>query len=109
MQETFFLVVCTLCLLCIFVQVICMFVKLSYLCIMYDTNQIGKFVRKERRSRDLSQTELANIAKVSIRTVVNIEKFQKVRSTTLELVLRALGHKLEYKANIVPIEDDKAA
>lgn len=61
---------------------------------------IGTFVRQKRREKNLSQTQLAELASVGLNFVYQLEK----NKTTVQLncarqVLQALGYDLTFKEN----------
>lgn len=58
---------------------------------------LGEKIRTSRRSADMSQTELANLAGVSVRSVIGYEKDEKhPRQGTLFLIAKALKVSIKY-------------
>lgn len=58
---------------------------------------LGEKIRISRRSADMSQSELANLAGVSVRSVIGYEKDEKhPRQGTLFLIAKALKVSIKY-------------
>lgn len=67
--------------------------------------KIAAFVRGRRGEKDISQSDLAGLAQVSLRSIVTIENATKVRSTTLEKVFKALGYVAKIDVVFEPINE----
>jgi y4mF family transcriptional regulator len=60
-----------------------------------ETNSIGSFVRKRRRASRLTQPELAALAGVGLRFIVELERGKRtLRMDTVNAALRVFGKKL---------------
>jgi transcriptional regulator with XRE-family HTH domain len=61
--------------------------------IMADTGQIGALIRRHRVRRGLTQQELANLSKLSVRAIRDLEsgRTKKPRRESVRLLSRALG------------------
>jgi len=62
--------------------------------------EIGKKIRLLRKEKGLTQESLANLANISRVTLGKIERGQMgaVSVVTLDIILDALGYKLEFKS-----------
>lgn len=68
------------------------------------SKMISAFVREERINQGLTQTELADRANVSRRSINSIELEQSVRRSTIEKVVESLGYKLVVRFELVKRE-----
>lgn len=60
-----------------------------------ETNLVGSYVRSRRKARGMTQSELAALAGVGLRFVVNLERGKRtVRMDTVNAVLRVFGKAL---------------
>ena len=69
--------------------------------------QLGNFIKKERKKRLLTQTDLANLSEVSVTFIVNIERGKTSAEVgKLLKVLSVLGVQLNigFGKNIINIE-----
>ena len=55
--------------------------------------ELGIFIKTERRKLKLTQGELAQLTEVSERTIRTIEKGERTQDNNLEKVLKILGYK----------------
>ncbi len=70
-----------------------------------NSNMIAAFIREKRENAGLSQTELAEKADVSLRSISAIEGNESVRKTTIQKVSKALGYELVVSYDFRKIED----
>lgn len=68
---------------------------------------IASFIRAKRRERKLTQTELAKLAKVSLRSIQLIEGGKSVRKSTILKVSQSLGYQLVIKYDFELIENNQ--
>ena len=61
---------------------------------IYSMEQLGAFLRRERRARGLTQTEYAELIGVSHATLSALENGRSVSTLTLERALQFLGLRL---------------
>lgn len=69
---------------------------------IFNLQDLGRHFRQERKARNLSQLELANLAKLSRQTIINLEKGEEVGTLTLLKALQSMGMTL----NIDTIKPD---
>ena len=64
--------------------------------------QARSIIRQYRAKEDLTQEEFAQRAKISSRSIFQIESKKHVRDSTLNRALLVTGHELEVKRTIKP-------
>lgn len=66
---------------------------------------ITAFIRQERKNQGLRQDQLATKAKVSTRSISNIELGESVRKDTIEKVVKALGYQMIMRYDFVRLKN----
>ena len=64
-------------------------------------NDLGEFIKLERKKHDFTQTDLAKLSGVTDRTIKNIEAGLKTHINTLRKVMKILGYKIEMTTQII--------
>ena len=59
-----------------------------------DENFIAQFIVTERGKQDITQEELSDLSGVSVRAIKNMEKGVRVKKSTRNKVLLALGYQV---------------
>ncbi len=54
--------------------------------------ELGQFIKQERKKLKLTQKELADLAEVSFRTIQNIEKGDRISEKILNKILEVLNY-----------------
>lgn len=58
---------------------------------IFNLQDLGQHFRQERKARNLSQLELADLARLSRQTIINLEKGEEVGTLTLLKALQSMN------------------
>ncbi|MGB1243542.1 MAG: hypothetical protein ACPG49_13525 [Chitinophagales bacterium] len=62
--------------------------------------ELGTFIRQERKKKQLTQVGLAQLAEIAIRTMKSIEKGERTHENSIQKVMDILGYDIEVSISV---------
>lgn len=62
--------------------------------------ELGTFIRQERKEKQLTQIELAQLVGVAIRTIKSMEKGERTHENSIRKVMEMLGYDIEVSISV---------